>query len=367
MESTLEYWVGSTIGEGSYGKVVYAIHKKTNKDVAIKVVLTRQMQTDPYFVKDIRKERDLLITLKSEFVVPLWAAFYDSECIYFVLECLTGGDLNHVIQCALLLQQQEEDCATGSLLRRRDQWHLAIPHYALQLLSALEFIHSNNVVHADLKPHNVLVSDRGKLKLADFGSAIQVQITDTQQQQQQAQQQQEQVHPDTAIALRGMGTADYACPEVIRGATSSSSYDALGIDLWSFGCVLFAMWEGTSPFHDESGAALAVIQRVVEHHRHPDQPLPFTRRIPLCWQELIRDFLMPEAHCRLGMVDLEDRNGSKNVTYTSIRRRSCLLINDAGDGSAELPFLASEPSWWTNAKNETLRDGAVGWSAFLLS
>lgn len=356
MESTSDYWVGSTIGEGSYGKVVYAKHKKTNKNVAVKVVLKRQMQTNAYFIRDIRKEKDLLVALKSDFVVPLWAAFHDSECMYFVLECLTGGDLEHVIQCGL--NHDDED------VRGRKEWQLSIPYYALQLLSAVEFIHSQNVVHADLKPQNVLVSADGKLKLADFGSAIRVRNTIL-----RADSTPTPLTTETNAALRGMGTTDYASPEFIRGETLSGSnhYNTnsapviFGIDLWSFGCVLFAMWEGSSPFHDESDAL--AIQRIVEHRQ--DQPLPWIR-MPPCWHDLIRDLLAPEANRRLGIADLEEKSDGDKVLYTSIRRRSCLSIQDDGS-STTVPFLAPEPSWWTNAKKDTLRDGAAGWSSFLLA
>jgi 3-phosphoinositide dependent protein kinase-1 len=356
MESTSDYWVGSTIGEGSYGNVVYAKHKMTNKNVAIKVVLKRQMRTDANFISDIRKEKDLLVALKSDCVVPLWAAFHDSECMYFVLECLTGGDLDHVIRCGL---EQDDEDAQG-----RNAWQLTIPYYTLQLLSALEYIHSQNVVHADLKPHNVLVSGDGKLKLADFGSAIQVRDTML-----RTDRLPTSLTPETSGALRGMGTADYASPELIRGeALPVSSHDNIhstaavfGIDLWSFGCVLFAMWEGCSPFHDASDAL--AIRRIVEHRQ--DQPLPW-KKMPSQWHDLIGDLLAPEANHRLGIADLEEMSDSDKVMYTSIRRRSCLLTND-DDGCEKVPFLAPEPSWWTNAKSDALRDGAAGWISFLLA
>jgi 3-phosphoinositide dependent protein kinase-1 len=316
MATTADYWVGSAIGEGSYGKVVHARHKETNKDVAIKVVTKQSIKKEPSLLSGVWKERGLLTNLKSEYVVSLWASFHDSECIYFVMECLAGGDLTHVVQCGL---------------ERLNEWSLAIPYYALQVISALEFIHKRHVIHADLKPDNVLVSTSGRIKLADFGSAVELN--------------------DTKLdSIRFMGTADYASPEVVRGMTSIS----FGVDLWSLGCLLYAMWEGASPFHDQSDAL--AIKRIVEYKGTQLQ----AQNLNGNWETLIRDLLSPEVSNRLGMADCE-RTREGGVFYASIRDRSCLQSDE------EVAFRASEPSWWTQTRKNKLRDGAEGWSIFLLS
>ena len=324
MTTTSDYWVGATIGEGSYGKVVHARHKITNRNFAIKVMTKQSIQKNPALLSEIWKERELLKTLKSDHVVSLWASFHDSECIYFVMECLAGGDLAHVIQCGQHFFLE---------------WSLAIPSYTLQLISALEFIHSRRVIHADLKPENVLVSTRGRIKLADFGSAVELNNN----------------RPITHDSIRCMGTADYASPEVVRGLTSLS----FGIDLWSLGCVLYAMWEGVSPFHDSSDAL--AVQKIVGHSNEGHLK---SKNMMEVWETLVHDLLAPEASNRLGMADIKLPNSDGCVVYTSIRERPCLSTHGGGN---EVSFRAPAPSWWNKALTHSLRDGAEGWGMFLLS
>lgn len=336
--TTADFLVGTTIGEGSYGRVIHATYKATGKDAAIKVITKMSIQKDPTLMDGVMRERRLLSELKSEYVVSLWASFHDSECLYFVMECLTGGDLAHVIRSGLLPERYEE-------------WSAVIPHYTIQILSALEFLHTRNVVHGDLKPENILVSTAGRLKLADFGAAIELK-SDSAPSSNSKQQ------PFIA------GTADYASPEVVRGETHLLS---VGIDLWSLGCLLYAMWEGVSPFHDQSDAL--AIQRIVQYCKGDDKQqrnlTEASQHISNDWKILIRDLMSPAPLMRLGVTDFHNRLKTADavVAYTSIRERACLHTSPSGKVGAM--FQAPAPSWWSETQTTAKRDGAEGWSIFL--
>lgn len=329
--TTADYWVGPTIGEGAFGKVVHARHKATGRNVAIKVVTKQAIQKDKRLLDSVWKERRLLTTkLKSNnHVISLWASFHDSECLYLVMECATGGDLKHLIE--------------SGLTTRRADWTPAIPSYALQLIGALEYIHTQNVVHGDFKPDNVLVTDSGRLKLADFGAALDLSSD--------ASSSCSSNHHRVAT-----GTADYASPQVIRGEEVMAD-----CDLWSLGCILYAMWEGNSPFHDESDAL--AIRRITDYANNNGAEL---RRSSIIkdddWVMLIRDLLEPDSTSRLGMKDY-DKKEEGAVVYASMRARQCLRVCE---GSQKPSFKAPAPSWCNEAQDCQFRDGATGWVAFLL-
>jgi serine/threonine protein kinase len=123
MSTASEYWVGPTIGEGSFAQVVYAQHKATGKRVAIKVVEQVFLKKHPPAMQGLLTERKLLkeLSQQSPHVVNLWASFLDSQCVYLVMELAMGGDLAGLIQLGLSDESNH------------DKWHQSIPHYAWQL------------------------------------------------------------------------------------------------------------------------------------------------------------------------------------------------------------------------------------------
>ena len=355
---TKDYLVGTAIGEGSFGRVVHARHKTSGKDVAIKVVDKASLRKHPSWMAAVWNEQRLLqlpALAASSWVVNLWAAFHDTECVYLVMECLTGGDLQHFIRAGLKEQQLAH--------HDKDWWSTIVaPYYAHQLARAVEFLHGQQILHGDLKPENVLLTGRGRLQLADFGSAVRIHnngstIHSTSSSTKQQSLQQPQTNHSPPTILIG-GTVDYASPEVLRGAPVSTL--TVGVDLWSLGCVLAALQMGESPFHADSDAL--AVQSILDYTNGiaippgltPNHP---TDELPEGWNLLIRNLLDPDPRQRLGFG-----------TGHGDGQLGKLVPGDDSINSIQQdpPFLPAEPKWAQESKTTPLRDGSRGWSAFLL-
>jgi len=262
MSSAADYWVGPTIGEGAFGHVVYAVHKATERKVAIKVVevSTRapsgrkrhEAQQKTLMVLNERRVLTLPELKSSEWIVDLLAAFIDdsgggNRCLYFVMELATGGDLRGLIRRSGLATTPDAD-ESSSTWRR-----CSVPYYASQLIAAVGFLHSRGILHCDLKPENLLLdAATGNLKLADFGSAL-----DTNHRKDDGRWQHRVLLP--------RGTANYSAPELLR-STEPSPASALtaAADYWSVGCILHAMLNyGRSPF--DRGSEALTVRAVFDH------------------------------------------------------------------------------------------------------
>lgn len=310
--SPSSYMVGATVGEGAFGKVLYGKHKATQREVAIKVVPKYSVTKHPHLGPSLMKERQILTRANSNSsIISLWASFRDQECLYLVMECAVRGNLSQAITHG----------------RPRDDWaEMVVPHYGLQLLHSLEYLHFElQVIHADLKPENIVVRENGRLQLADFGSAI-------------------SMEESTEVESTPRGTADYAAPEIIKGIPSLTR----AVDLWSLGCVVCAMFTGESPFHAASDAL--AVQRVMAHAQ-TYQDSTTSVNVPEDWKGLVLQLLHPDPLKRATGTD-----------YAWIRSH---CVFQGMDESANSPYLPPRPAWWTESQSIPMRDGSGGWAVFL--
>ena len=329
MSTTSEYWVGPTIGQGSFAQVVYAEHKATEKKVAIKVVEQVFLKKQNAAMQGLLNERKILMLLKQHvaeeesFVVNLWASFLDSQCVYLVLELALGGDLAGLIQFGRSTHQLE------------NKWHQSIPYYAWQLIQAIQFLYSHKVVHCDIKPANILCSERGKLLLADFASAIEITTKEHSDEEKKVQ---------TNVPR---GTSEFSCPELIKAELSFSSL--IAVDLWSVGCVMYAMLQGGSPFHADSESLS--VQLIMDYKNNPDSGL-----------HLKGDFSNSNPQLKNIIQDLLSVNPGLRIKAYELMKVSTLWKM-----SAERPCdLVVPKAKWLQIETAELKDGALGWGAFLV-
>ncbi|GAN09504.1 3-phosphoinositide-dependent protein kinase 1-like isoform X3 [Mucor ambiguus] len=207
---------GEILGEGSYSTVLIGRDKRTGKQYAIKR-LDKAHIVKNNKVKYVMIERDALSRMNHPGIVKLYWTYKDNRSLYFVLDLAKNGELY-------------------TYIRRLAPFDLdTTKFYAAEILLSIEHIHSRGVIHRDIKPENILLDDNLHIKVTDFGSA---KIINENENATTGDGE------NSSTAARSfVGTAEYVSPELLRSDAVSKE-----ADLWAFGCVIFQMLSGKSPF-----------------------------------------------------------------------------------------------------------------------
>ena len=216
------YQIHEQIGAGGFGAVYKAYQPIIEREVAIKVILA-EFANQPEFIRRFEAEAQLIARLEHSNIVPLYDYWRDPEGAYLVLRWLRGGSLTSVLEV-----------------------NPYSPNDAAQLLdqigAALAIAHRNNVVHRDIKPDNILLDEDNNAYLTDFGISTIVGHT-----------------PDDGEGVSG--TIRYIAPEQLR-----EEPDAITIDIYSLGIVMFEVLTGQHPFEEHTNAEIVM--------KHLTDPLP---------------------------------------------------------------------------------------------
>ncbi|GMF23483.1 unnamed protein product [Phytophthora fragariaefolia] len=206
------YLIRESFAAGAYGRVCSGQDKSSLEEVAVKIV-PKYILISPEEKQSVIREQVIHKGLDHPHIVKLLDVYEDDGAHYFILERADSGSLNTMITGSGI---EESKC--------REFFH--------QLLLALEYLHGNNIVHHDIKPHNVLLDDEGAtVKLCDFGAS---RAFDAHQ---------------TSLPFAGIfGTVGYIAPELLDGKPSYGP----AIDMFSAGILLFEMVFGYGPFYPPS-------------------------------------------------------------------------------------------------------------------
>jgi len=226
------YEVIERIGGGGMAVVYRALDTLLNRHVSIKV-LRAQFATDEDFVRRFRREAQAAASLSHPNVVNIYDVGMESaDEYYIVMEYVDGMTLKEVIQERAPLPVSE-----------------AIDT-AKQICAALGHAHENNIVHRDIKPHNILIGKDGRVKVTDFGIARAI-TSNT-------------ITQDGSV----LGSVHYFSPEQARGGITD-----VKSDIYSLGVVLYEMVTGELPFSGESPISVA-LKHLQDHFVEPRQINP---------------------------------------------------------------------------------------------
>ncbi|CAJ1929866.1 unnamed protein product [Cylindrotheca closterium] len=294
-----DFLFGPTIGQGTFSNVIYAKHKKSGVEVAIKVIDQFTLKRRPEMVNMVWTEQDSLRRCRSPCVINLLAFFSDSDFVYMVQDLAFGGDLHMLLRFGL---------SSNRIL-----WYQSISYYCRQIVDAISYVHTENIVHGDVKPQNILHDGRGKLRLADFGSSF---TCDAQR--------------ATQIAV---GTSEYSSPEVLTSCRLS-----IAIDFWSVGCVFFAMFVGESPFRAASEAL--VVESVIDYTNGKSKVAKdVTTKLPTSWKLIV--------------------DGLLNTNPVDRGKEWDGVIKVSRNWNEPEELLALEAPWRRNLEGASLKDGSL--------
>lgn len=197
------------LGSGSFGKVYKAIKNDTKRVYAIKC-LSKQFLIKQKQLQYAISECKILRSLSHPFILHMHYAFQTPKNLYMVLDFCPNGDL---------LSHLQERLKFGESVCR---------FYCAEILLALEYLHSLDIVYRDLKPENILVDRAGHILMADFGLA------------------KENVNSMNP-AMSFCGSPAYLAPELLNKQGSEKS-----ADVYSYGAILYEMLTGLPPFYSEN-------------------------------------------------------------------------------------------------------------------
>ena len=241
------------IGNGGMAKVYKAKDQILNRYVAVKI-LRDEFTTDQEFIKRFEAEAQSAASITHPNIVSVYDVGNEGNLYYIVMELVQGKTLKEIIV--------EE----GSAL----PWKWSI-NIAIQIASALEVAHRNKIVHRDIKPHNIIITEDGVAKVTDFGIAKAV--------------------SNSTITSFGttIGSVHYFSPEHARGGFTDSKSD-----LYSLGVVMYEMLTGRVPFDADTPVSVALKHMQEE----PTPPIELNEKIPSSVNDIILKAMRKDTSLR---------------------------------------------------------------------
>ncbi|XP_043996346.1 MAP/microtubule affinity-regulating kinase 4 isoform X1 [Gambusia affinis] len=202
------YRLLKTIGKGNFAKVKLARHILTGREVAIKII--DKTQLNPTSLQKLFREVRIMKGLNHPNIVKLFEVIETEKTLYLVMEYASGGEVFDY----LVSHGRMKEVEARAKFR--------------QIVSAVHYCHTKNIVHRDLKAENLLLDADANIKIADFGFSNEFTLGNK---------------LDTFC-----GSPPYAAPELFQG----KKYDGPEVDVWSLGVILYTLVSGSLPFDGQN-------------------------------------------------------------------------------------------------------------------
>ncbi|MCA9179284.1 MAG: protein kinase [Planctomycetales bacterium] len=267
------YWLIQPLGSGGMGEVFLARHSLMQREVALKIIRP-QWGNDPALVQRFVREIVNISKLSHANIVTAHDAGEDNGTFYLAMEYLRGRTLTRLV------------AERGQLA-----WHEA-SEWTRQAASGLNYAHQNQLIHRDVKPDNLMLTDAGAVKVMDLGlSRVRSH------------------HAETGGSLTEsgavMGTVDYLAPEQARNASMADAR----ADIYSLGCTLYYLLTGEPPFPGGS-----MTEKVL---RHLTEPPP----------DLLRLCDAPRALAELAHSMMAKQPGDRPASMREVSRELETILN----------------------------------------
>jgi mitogen-activated protein kinase kinase kinase len=216
---------GDLIGEGSFGSVYLALHAITGELLAVKQVelpsVTKGTESDKKktsMITALKQEIDLLQGLRHPNIVQYLGTSSDEQYLNIFLEYVPGGSIAGMLKQYSFFNE--------TLVR----------NFVRQIMDGLAYLHGRDIIHRDIKGANVLVDNKGGIKISDFGISKRADVASASQ------------LPGSALNRPSLqGSVFWMAPEVVRQSAHTKK-----ADIWSLGCLIVEMFTGARPFPDKS-------------------------------------------------------------------------------------------------------------------
>jgi len=274
-----KYRIIEPLGSGGFATVYLAEDTWIDKRVALKVPHRQNLDFG-----ELLKEPRLLASLSHPNIVMVMTAEKQDNVFFIVMEYVPGETLETTIM----------ERGPMELMRALD--------YTAQICNAVEHAHRHNVLHRDLRPANIFVTDKGQLKVGDFGTARVIEIA---------------AHGTTVI-----GSPPYMAPEQFEGRAVFAS------DLYSVGVTAYQMLTGTLPYDTPAPADLQRLKK-------GELVAPLRTRnpgIPRIIEEIVMKALSPEVGTRYQRAE-EMLNDLLAARRELVRRPPAVAVAPAGSGA----------------------------------
>ncbi|KAF1899134.1 hypothetical protein Lal_00019256 [Lupinus albus] len=275
------YHVIELVGEGSFGKVYKGRRKHTGQTVAMKFIM-KHGKTDKD-IHNLRQEIEILRKLKHENIIQMLDSFESPQEFCVVTE-FAQGELFEILEDDKCLPEEQ------------------VQAIAKQLVRALHYLHSNRIIHRDMKPQNILIGAGSVVKLCDFGFA--------------------RAMSTNTVVLRSIkGTPLYMAPELVREQPYNHT-----VDLWSLGVILYELFVGQPPFYTNS--VYALIRHIVK------DPVKYPDRMSLNFKSFLKGLLNKAPESRLTWPALLEHPFVQETSEEREARECDITVSHKGSVSA---------------------------------